>query len=317
MKNLTAIIGRTLVATMFLVATPAWGQSPPPSTAQSLFTEGKEAAEAERWEKAAKLFDQSFQLEKIPKTAGWLGRALVESGDFVAGANYLELYLHEEKQPSKMMEAAQEMLVAIKPKIATVTFELIPPDTEVSLDGKPIESKRLTWPLHISPADHSFEFKKAGYLPRTIQGKYAVGDPLVIQVKLEPVVEKNGDGHAGRPIKAAGLAPEAKIGFGVAGALGLVALGTGIGAMMTYGPANDAYPEGGVCKTQKCVDDFDKLYSPLQGLTWTATISGGLALGALVYAVTRPRNGQPSKNSANVGLMVTPSIGGVVISGVW
>lgn len=328
MKNLTVILGRTLVATMFVVATPAWGQQPqapqppqPPQTpAQTFFAEGKEAAEAERWEKAAKLFAQSFQLEQIPKTAGWLGRALVESGDFVAGANYLEFFIREEKQPSKMKEAAQEMLASVKSKIATVTFDLNPPDAEAFVDGNRIEDKRLTWPFHVSPGEHSFEFKKAGYIPRAIRGKYAAGDPQVIQVKLDPVVEKNGNGQGATPGKASGLAPEAKVGFAVAGGLALVAVGTGIGAIATLGPAKDAYPPGGRCylaTDPECGREYENLSGTVEGLTWTATISSGLALGAFIFAVTRPRTGQPSTGSAKVGLMVVPTVGGMAISGVW
>ncbi|MBK9259423.1 MAG: hypothetical protein IPM54_06250 [Polyangiaceae bacterium] len=316
MKNLTVMLGRTLVATMFVVATPAWGQEAPLTPAQTLFESGREASNAGRWPDAIRMFSESYKLEPTPRTAAWLGRAQVESGDYVAGAANLELYLREEKEPSeKMKQSVTKTLARAKEKVVTVELVINQPDAEVFVDKQPVEPKRVTWPIYLLPGGHSFEVKKAGFTPRVFSGNYAVGQSARLPVTLDPEPKKAEPGHGDKP---AGWAPEAKVGFAVAGGLGAVAVGTGIGALATYFAARDAYPEGGKCNRQQdpaCGQDYEKLDGPLQGLTLTMTVSGALAAGALVYAAMRPRNGERQSGSTNTGLMVVPTVGGMMVLG--
>ena len=313
MKNLSVIVGRTLVAMALVVATPAWGQTGPATPAQALFDSGKKAVEEERLPDALKMFAESYKLDPQPRTAAWLGTAQALTGDYVAAATNFELYLREEKQPpAKMQQKITESLADAKKKVVTVTFELDPAPLEASVDGARIEEKQLSWPLYLAPGEHSFEFKKEGCSPKTVNAKYAAGLPQVVRAKLDCAKSGNGQGNGqqGKLGNGGGVAPEAKIGFVVAGGLAAVAIGTGIGAMVTYGPTRDAY-------VAKDVQTYEDHRHTLEGLSWTATISSALAVGALAYAVTRPRSEQASNNAPRVGLMVAPTVAGMAISGTW
>ncbi len=330
MKNLSVIVGRTLVAMTLVVATPAWGQSPQPSTAQTFLSDGKAAAEAEQWEKAAKLFAQSFQLEPLPKTAGHLGRALIKSGELVSGANQLEYFLHEEQQPSKMADAARELLTTIKPQIGTVAFKLDPQQlpVEAFIDGQRIEDKRLTWPLHLLPGEHSFEFKKDGCTPLTLRGKYAAGEPQVVQAKLDCAKKGNGQGNGngqqGKVGNGGGMPPLAIAGFAVGGGLLVTSAITGIVANVASQNAHDAAVgavHGTGCKTDSvCKPIYDEQYGRATTTSIVALASLGAGIGVSVAALMYTLNASKASDAASTpktSWNIVPTPGGIVLRGAW
>lgn len=322
MKNLSVILGRTLIAMTLVAAMPApvRAQNAQPSTAQTFLADGKEAAEAEQWDKAAKLFAQSFQLEPLPKTAGHLGRALIKSGELVAGANQLEYFLHEEQQPSKMADAARELLATIKPKVATVAFKLDPQQAPVEayLDGQRIEDKRLTWPLHVAPGEHAFEFKKEGFVTQTVRGNYVAGEPLVITPKLEPVVPQNG--HGGPKKVASTVPPLAIAGFALSGGLLVTSAITGIAANIANQNAADAALGMGCTPGPECKAIYDEQYPrsttfSIVALT-TLGLGVGVGVGTLVYTLKASKTSDTG-NAPKTSWNIAPTPGGIVVRGTW
>jgi len=316
MKNLTAIIGRTVVATMFVVATPAWGQAPTGATtapatsltpAQTLFESGKIAFKEERWPDALQMFTESYKLEPLPKTAAWLGRVQVKSGDYATAAGNLELYLREEKQQS---EAAKQIvldaLALAKGKIVTVQLDVTPSDATVTIDKQPIDPNRVTWPIYLIPGGHSFGVQKPGFVPYKHEEIYKPGDTPTIKADLHPAVVDDGK-------KKPGVPPLAIAGFVVSGGLLVTSGITGILANVASQNAADAAREYRDA-------DFHEQYDRSTAFSAVALASLGVGVGVGVAALIHTRAVQKSSAMASAPKMswiAVPTPGGIVVQGAW
>jgi len=316
MKNLSVIVGRTLVAMTLVVATPAWGQDAPLTPAQTLFESGKKAVEEERWPDALKMFTEAYKLEPQPRTAAWLGRVQVASGDYAAGAANLELYLREEKQPPEKMKAkVMETLADAKKKIVTLQLTIEPSDAAVSVDKQPIDPKRVSWPIYVIPGGHTVEVQKSGFETYRVEETYKPGDAPTIHAALKPEIVDDGKKKPGGT-----LPPLAIAGFAVGGGLLVTSAITGIVANVANQNAADAARGTGCAPRSECKAIFDEQYpmSTTFSIVALATLGAGIGVGVgtLVYTLKASKPSDTA-NAPKTSLNILPTPGGIIVRGAW
>ncbi len=319
MKNLTVMLGRTFVVAMFVVATPAAAEEPKLTPAEVLIKAGKDSSDAGQWVDAAKFFDQSYAIEPLPRTAALLGRAQIMAGNELVGAANLELFLREEKQfPPGLKEAALELLARAKLKIVTVTLQVNQPGAELFVDGTRIEDKRSSWPLYLPVGEHSFEAKKAGFVPANFRGGFVAGEAVKVPMVLSPI------GSGSRDDESKGMNPRQVTAYAVGGGLLLGAIGTGIYAGVTYGPTLKSRTAYEVANRELCDPLCLKHYNAyrngaarLQGLTITTAVLAAAGLGTLGFAALNKWSAATPPQTGRVSWVVVPSLGGMVVQGSW
>lgn len=283
------------------------------AVAVRLVVEGRARYDAEQYSAALELFKRAHEIMRAPTTGLDLAKAHAALGQLVEArqiANEVVLMPVEPKEKPVFAEAraeAKEAIEGLEPRIPFLKLQVVGPPVQaarVVIDGKTLKAEDVDKPYAVNPGKHTVVVTAPDYHPTEITVSLVESATTPVDINLRPMDVRPP------PPSPTQLAPAAKVGFAVAGGLALVAVGTGIGAMVTYGPTRDAF-------VAKDVSKYEDLRGPLEGLTWTAMVGGGLAVGALIYAATRPRIAQQPNSSTKVGLMVMPTVGGMMISGVW
>jgi tetratricopeptide (TPR) repeat protein len=320
MTYLSRILAPTLALALYTSSAHAAPTDADRAVAVRLVVEGRARFEAEQFAAALELFKRAHEIMRAPTTGLDLAKTYAALDQLIEARQVADEVVHLPVAPNEkpiFAEAradAKRAIEALDSRIPFLQLRVLGPPVQVVhvlIDGKTLTPEDVGKPYAANPGKHTIVATATDYHPTEVTVSLVESETTSVDLKLNAMVvqaPRTPPAPVVTPKNA--LAPAAKVGFAVGGGLAAVAIGTGIGALVMYGSTVDAVMAN---DRQK----YEEQRGTLEGLTWTSTISGGLAVGALVYAVTRPRIDQPSKNSATSGLMVTPTVGGVVVSGVW
>lgn len=320
MSHLSRIVGLAVALVVYSSTAHAAPTASERSVAVPLVIEGRARFEAQQYAAALELFKRAHEIAKAPTTGLDLAKTYEALGQLIEARKLAVEVANSPIEPNEkpaFADARADAKMAIEALDSRIPFLRVhvvgPPQSvaRVSIDGKTLTAEEAGKPYAANPGKHTIVVDAPEYHASEVSVALVESETMPVELKLNP---KDKKPQPPKPTPntntSSRLAPEAKIGFVVAGGLAAVAIGTGIGAMVTYGPTRDAF----VAKDTPTYEDHRHT---LEGLAWTATISGALAVGALAYAVTRPRNTLPSNNAPKVGLMVAPTVAGMAISGTW
>lgn len=227
------------------------------------------------------------------------------------------------QESAKNVEARKEIkdaCEALTGRISTLQLQIVRPTKDlirVKVDERTLLPEQLDKPIRVNAGKREILATAPGYEPLTIPQVVEEGPvkqyPIKIEMKpvpkpvdtpVQPVIPQEPESPP--------LSSTVKVGIGVSSGLALVAIGTGIGAGVSYVGFVDVYNRRGC--GDNCAIEVKKQGSTLQALTFTSVISGTMALAAGAFTLISLRS-DPGKSDTAVFIAPTP--GGVVVHGRW
>ncbi len=124
--------------------------------ARTLFQEGVELMNQERFEDAAQRFRAVLEVRDTAQVRYNLALALERAGHLAAAAAILALVVEDRSLDRRMRREARELLASVQSRVArlTVRFEEDASGLSVTLDGREIAAERLGQPMVVNPGSH-------------------------------------------------------------------------------------------------------------------------------------------------------------------
>ncbi len=325
----TAATAATPPATPATPATTATPASPTPDAGKAAadaqkeagkkFDEGTKAQKAGQHDKAKEAFDAAFKLTPTPEIALALAKSEMQLGKTRQAAEHLSFYLRKsEGAKSDDKQAAEKLFTEAKGKIGSAVVTVDSDGAEVFVDGASVGQSPLAGPIFFDPGPRTIVIRKEGMETAQKQINAAAGKEEAILVQL--VVPLPPPPPPPPPLPPPPPAKNKTLilaGFGVAGGLVLVGIGTGIGAAVTNSSSVSTWQDNGCSRAKpNCLSDFNDAQSTkvaLGNTSWATLVVGGLLGGATAaYAFTDLFT--PKKQSApQARVVVTP--GGIIVQG--
>jgi PEGA domain len=294
------------------------------------FEKGREAANADQWDKAREEFLTAFKLSPQPRFIGVLITSEIAIGRYRDAAEHLTLLLREGQGMSASdRQAAEQKLAEVKQKIGVVTIEVRTAGADVLVDGQKVGTSPLPEPVFVEAGRRRFEARKEGAGEGSQQVEVAGGTTPTVVLKLEPV--KKGPGPEVPPEPA----PKWRTGVIVGGAaLGAVGIGVGVGFSVAAGIKNGEVmdevqhlkartpstqvicPQGaGEPRCAKLVGLLEPRDTYSNVAIAGFVVGGVAAAGTLVVALLKPDRPTQKGQAAPRSLVILPVPGGAVVSG--
>ncbi|MBW2523194.1 MAG: hypothetical protein JRI23_03425 [Deltaproteobacteria bacterium] len=285
-------------------------------TARSLVRKGNALEKSGDLPAAVEAYRAAHDIMGVPTTGLKLAKAQQELGQLVEALDTL-LAIHripkERYEPRAFRQARKEatkLAEKLSPRIPSVQVELAgdaAEGAEVLIDGEPMRAESIGVPFKVNPGSHVIEATR-GELDHRVEIELDEGDTRVVKLKLET------------PPEPVVLAPPERddttalvltaVGFGVAGAGGIV--GAVTGALSTDQATEVATScPGGACppETHEDLDSATTLGHVSTAMFVTA--AAGAVVGTIGLAMLLSDDAPPQEATA---LVLTP--GGLSIRGV-
>jgi len=282
---------------------------------------------AGNYEKALSLFKEVAQVKSSPAVRFHIGTCEEKMGDWVQAVGSYRLALHEGQQQSAkdVIDAAQEALTALEPKIPKMT--IVRGDgaavAKVELDGRALGGASVGTPMPVNPGPHVIKASAPGRQSITVEVTVAEKETKQVDLVLPPgspdasPAGGAGTGDTSRTADAAepsGVSPMKIAGF-VSVGVGVVSLGVaGVFFLMRQGAISDLDDQCGADR-QQCPPAAESTFDDGQTYSTvaTATFIGGLGAAALgtVLILAAPKR-SPQKVGVVAGVTTTGFTGGVV-----
>jgi len=295
-----------ILAALVASATPAFAGD---VLAETLYQEGRRAAQAHDWNLACKKYRESQEREPAPGTLLNLADCEEKRGELMAALAHFDAAaaLFQDDRAG----FAKQRAVALESRLPKLTLRLAPNapvGTTVERDGHAVEGASFGLPVPLDPGEHSLVVKAPGRVDvkvavqvREAESKELVlapGDGSASPSSAPPAADPGVlGGHSRSPASSGSNARRTAgfIGLGV-GALGL---GAGIvGTLMIGSAKTDADAN---CRQEGCTDDG--LAAQSRGKTANVIATGGMVMAALGVA------------TGGVLLFVVPALGKTRASG--
>ncbi|MBW2533479.1 MAG: PEGA domain-containing protein [Deltaproteobacteria bacterium] len=220
---------------------PAAADAPPAAAtdeerAVELFRQANQAYKEDRYEDAAALFEQAWQLAKTYDIAANYGHTAFQLGRHRKAAELFAFALARWPQTgtTASKQAAVDRLAEAKQHVGTIRVTVNTPGARITLDGDEVGFAPLDVDLFVDPGPHVVEGTMDGYQPAKLNLDAQAGSTENVALALEKLAG-TVDGEAPKG-DGPSLVPPI-----VVGAVGLVGVGIGIGMMVAAGgKASDA-----------------------------------------------------------------------------
>jgi hypothetical protein len=290
--------------------------------AETLFLEGKQLMEEQRYEEACKRFQASHQAEKsvgailnlalCHQQLGKLASAWSEYKDAAALAERMN-------QPERK-EGALDYAAEIEPKLSRLTVRVLRPveGLVVTRGGEPLPSGSYGVAVPVDPGSYLIEATAPGHAP--YKAEVVVGDQAdrkeIAIPALDPAPDQGGVSFHPQTIAAF-----------ASGAVGVVSLAIGIGfgvAALNDKDELDAQCPGRVCVTAEGQDALDQITLEANVATAMIAIGAVAIVGGGVLYFTAPREhetampGAPTpgrRGAPAVVVGLVPTLGGAMLVG--
>jgi len=315
-----------VAALLFGTVSPgAMAQGKDPAAADALFRAGREAMKNKDYATACPKFAESQRLDPAPGTL--LNLAQCEEG-LGKTASAVQHYRDvTELLPATDQRAghANERIAALLPRVPKLTITLArgaPEGTRVTRSGVELGAASFGEPLPVDPGQHEIVVSASGRKTtrttltiksgenRTVTA--SVGEPVAESAETEPEPKREASTPAARG--DVGSAPAAKSGAGstvrtlgyVAGAIGIVGLGTGayfaFKAKDQDAEANKLDDENGDCLPDTACLDWDKKYRDSVRMSSIGFIGGGALLATGLIMIIAAPSSSPAQSPGKVAV---------------
>lgn len=316
-----------VACSLFVGGGDVWAQGPgepqpaasPPASAQAdaatqkaekHYEAGIAFVKIDKWAEAREEFRQAYEASAQPKYLAALIKAEIATGQDANAVTHLtELLRRKAELDANTAGEAEKKLAELRAKVGEATITVNVEGAEVLVDGVVIGRSPLSGTVLVNAGRRVFQARRAGFVTGEQAVDVAPGSaPRVALGLMKDTGPGNEEGGgANKTLLYTGAA--------VAGGLALVGIGTFIGAVALYGPAEDKL--AGKCESN-CKEEFESLTSTQQALGYTSLFTGigaGLVGGAtFVYWMATKKSNDIEKGPRG-GCVIMPGGGGVFVSG--
>jgi hypothetical protein len=315
-----------VILAAFLLGAPVHAE---PSAAEkrdaaALVLEGRRLLNAGDALAALGKFQAAHDILRAPTTGLDVATALEALGQLVEARAMVYIVSKLSAEPNEPFSyrqarsSAAAAIGALDSRIPSLVLHIEGAPKEIvtaSVDGKKIPLNSLTEPITRNPGQREVVVSAPGYrtMRTTVELVEGVTMPVEVTLVLTPEPEKD-----------ASTPPRNNVfvyaGIGVSGALAVLAVGTGIGAAVAKAKGDDDWEAANCSATPKppssCYSNFDEQEAKrvLLGSTavWTAVGAVAVGSGTLAYVLLTKA---PDENPTKQGIWVSPTLGGIVVSG--
>lgn len=303
----------------------------PEKEATRLYEQGVKAVKASQWEQAREAFGAAFRLKPHYQIAANLGRAELRAGKPREAAEHLAFFLREAKDEvaDEDLQAARQLLLEARSKLAAVKMQVDAQGAEVFVDGESLGRSPFAEPVYLDPGNRRFEARKQGLPSVSKEMDLTAGTAPIVALRLlpPPVVALPSATKAPAP-EDEGRARWKPWGIGIGAGVAAVGLGVGIGFSLASTSQNQRVVEGlqalqaktpqneRVCSTWNCVPlvDLANERDRNRNVAIAGFVVGGVgAAGALAVALWPRARG--AENRPKTGLSVAPFHRGLLVNG--
>lgn len=185
--------------TMFASPRAAHADDAAVKEAQARFDEGVALADAGKNEEARLKFTQAVAVLKAPSVLFNLARVEQLTGHELEALDHYKQFLRAAQNDPKVTDALREKtrgyIADLSKKAGQIDLDA-PPETRVSVDGKPVDDRNPADPLHVTPGRHTLEGSYQGRV-KSVVVECPAG--LVTKAKLDfdgPVTDPPPGGEA-------------------------------------------------------------------------------------------------------------------------
>jgi len=292
-----------------------------------LLDAGRKLLDAHESDRAIGVLEEAHGVLNAPESGYELMRAYADVGKLVEAINLgekLASLTPLSKDPAHGAETQKkikETLTSLSARVSTIQLQIQRPSKDVirvKIDENTLLPEQLDKPIRVNAGKHEIRVTAPGYEPLVIPKDIDKGAVQQYPVKIDmtPIAVSKDDKFQPLPPdenRETPLPTMVKIGIGVSGGLGAIALGTGIAAGLSYVKFVDSYNRAG-CGAN-CDAEVADRRPTLQALSVTSLVTGVLAVGAATATVVYSRQNQKTPEQAS--WHVSPTAGGIVIHGRW
>ncbi len=281
-------------------------------TAETLYREGRAAAQAQDWRLACEKFRASQEREPAPGTLLNLADCEEKQGMLIASIGHFRAAGRGFRPGDERVVYAEQRATAALARLPRVALRVVPNGEPVTafVDGTKIAD--VAEPLQVDPGEHAFVVQSPGHADARVVVAMREGESRTLELVVGPAVTA-GEGPSESPrAKAPAREPSkerwpvpALVAFGVAGAGFVVGVATGVAALDTASDVRKECPAR-QCFTQDGVEDASRG----RALATVSTVGFVVALaGAAVgsYLVFRPfgkARVTPAASAQSAGLVL-------------
>jgi hypothetical protein len=248
-------------AALLGVATPAWAEGVSVSAAtaeqveaaQETFRTADELFDVQEYDAAIAKYRESYDIVASPNSRLMVARGLRELGrldeafhEYEATLDQAEVLAEDNETYATTAQAARDELQALKSRVAWLRVELgdVPPDAEVTVSGKPVDTQALDEPIVVVPG--RIDVVATTTEGRTARGEVhlAAGRESSVTLKLDETVTVGEPAAApakpaaekpAEPVAPAPAPPEPPRRRGAYRPLAIVAGGIGVAGFAAFG----------------------------------------------------------------------------------
>ena len=150
------------------------------------FRAGEAAFKKHKYKKAAKAFEEAYEIAPHPAPLFNAARAYEKAGDLVTAANLCAIYLRDAPSDDKRQSKARALLADLTPKVGRIQVEAEDGDN-VEIDGRSMELEVT----YVDPGDHTVSGEFDGEI---VERQVEVVAGSLVKVSLGPEVELEEEG---------------------------------------------------------------------------------------------------------------------------
>lgn len=289
--------------------------------ARQLYEEGLAAIQKSKWLEARASLVAAWSLTKHWQIAANLAGCELELGKYRDAAEHSAYYL--KNAPPDRTAKAEAQLNRAKEKVGTLTVAVESAGAEVLVDDVAMGQSPLRHAIYLDPGAHRVLVRRSGR-PDLVQGvTLGAGESKAITMKEEAQVPPPPTTPQKRSIVPAI----------VAGGVGLVAAGIGVGLVVDAGAKGSSAQalNGAILKAHRsCVTgapNYDATCAQLHSTTSAGdtrgnagvgllAVAGAAAAGAVIYAIwPAPKASATGSRGFRLAPAVSATNGGVLFSG--
>lgn len=290
------------------------------AAARSLAEQGSRAYAEQRFDDAVDLFTRAEGVVHSPVHLLFIARAHVELGQLVkAQEAYVKITREQLGQdaPEAFHEAAREAaaeLEVLKPRIPYLTIRLVGVEAgsaQVLVDGEAIPEQLVGVPMPVDPGNRTLEATAEGYQAATRELAVGEGHSADVELELKPVAAPVNEPVSVEPATLSvtddgNRSRNQALRYGAYGALGVGAIGLGVGTYFILDAAStssDADDLARTCRNDACradVAELDEDAASSRTASLIGFIVGGVGIGTGITLWVLSSEGESNSTAARV-----------------
>ena len=159
------------------------------SRARTLFEQGIELVDQERWGEAAEAFRKSYALVPRPSSAYNLGNALYRLGKPASAMRAFRTFLQiaDSEQDAADRATAQEVMERLSKVVVTLQVDVSVPDASVRIDRDPPLTGSFPQTVLLDPGEHTLLASAPGHAEREHTLQLEAGERTQVSLSLDAV----------------------------------------------------------------------------------------------------------------------------------